>query len=382
MDKSSSSPKAFFSVQTIVLSEIVWAVLALLFFLLFSATLPGQEHPVWYSFGTTVFEEVAYFTAAWLCFRNWRSPQIVSGRNVWLCIGLGMLFYFLGGLFFFYWETVLGQEADVSPGDFFYVLTYIFLIVGILLAVASRRLNLELWQWGVVAVIAAISIVISWFVASPAAANASQPFLIQPVAAQTAPATKPTAKPTAKPTVKPTTVKASPKAAPAAKPKSTQPIASPSAPVVAPVPAAEQKAPETAPGTPAPLVPVGEQKAPPPAWALSLEETLKPLQPYVNGYYIVCDVLLLIIATTLLLAFWGGRFAQSWRMIAAAAFSLYVADIWFKYATTHLANYQSGGFLEVFWVFSGVLFGIGAALEHDLSSRTRSRTGGRRRATS
>ncbi len=378
MDKSSSSPKALLSVQTIVLSEIVWAVLALLFFLLFSATLPGQEHPLWYSLGTTVFEEIAYFTAAWLCFRNWRSPQIVSGRNVWLCIGLGMLFYFLGNLFFFYWETVLGQEADVSPGDFFYILTYIFLIVGILLAVASRRLNLELWQWGVVAVIAALSIVISWFVASPVADSTPQSFLIQPVAAQTAPATKPVTKPTAKPTA----VKASPKAASVAKPKPTQPSASPAPPIVAPVPAADRKAPEMAPGSSTSSVSVGETKAPPPEWALSLEETLKPLKPYVNGFYVVCDVLLLIIATTLLLAFWGGRFAQSWRMIAAAAFSLYVADIWFKYATTHLANYQSGGFLEVFWVFSGVLFGIGAALEHDLSSRTRSRTGGRRRASS
>ena len=376
MDKSSSSPKSFLSVQTIVLSEIVWAVLALLFFLLFSATLPGQDRPVWYSVGTVVFEQIAYLTATVLCFRNWRSPQIVSGRNVWLFIGAGMLFYFLGNLLFFYWETVLRQEADVSPGDFFYILTYIFLIVGILLAVVSRRLNLELWQWGVVTVIAAISIVIAWFVSSPATGSGSQSFLMQtlmqPVAAQTAPA-----KPAAKPVAQPSAAKASPKAVvPAAKAKPTLPAASPT-----PAPT-EKKSPEAMPSKQSAPVPAGEPKALLPEWAIALEETLKPLKPYVNGYYIVCDVLLLIIATTLLLAFWGGRFAQSWRMIAAAAFSLYIADIWFKYTTTHLPNYQSGGFLEVFWVFSGVLFGIGAALEHDLSSRARSRAGGRRRASS
>jgi len=380
LDKSSSSPKSFLSVQTIVLVAIVWAVLALLFFLLFSVPLPGQDRPLWYSIGTTAFEELAYFAAACLCFRNWRSPQIVSGRNVWLCIGLGLSFYFLGGLLFFYWETVLGQEADVSPGDFFYILTYIFLIVGILLAVASRRLNLELWQWGVVTVIAAISILIAWFVSSPASGSLPQSFLMQPVAAQTAPTTKPPAKP---PAVK-ANPKASLKAAPAVKPKPTLPVAAPSVPPVSvPPPAATEKnAPEATSGNLNAPVPAAEQKTPPPEWALALEETLKPLKPYVNGYYIVCDVLLLIIATVLLLAFWGGRFAQSWRMIAAAAFSLYIADIWFKYTTTHLANYQSGGFLEVFWVFSGVLFGIGAALEHDLSSRARSRAGGRRRASS
>lgn len=363
MDKSSSSPKAFPSVQTLVLTQIVWAVLALLFFLLFSVPLPGQDRPLWYSIGTTVFEEVAYLIAAWLCFRNWRSPQIVSGRNVWLCIGLGVSFYFLGGLLFFYWETVLGQDADVSPGDFFYILTYIFLILGIVLGVASRRLSLEIWQWGVVAVIAAISIVLAWFVSSPVSGGLAESLLIQPVAAQTAPATS--------------AVKASPKVTPGAKPKpKPSSVAAPTTPVPS---TTKQKAPGAVPEQPGTPAPITTQRTPPPAWALSLEEALKPLKPYVNGYYIVCDVLLLIIATTLLLAFWGGRFAQSWRMIAAAAFSLYIADIWFKYTTTHLSNYQSGGFLEVFWVFSGVLFGIGAALEHDLSSRARSRSGGRRR---
>ncbi len=86
----------------------------------------------------------------------------------------------------------------------------------------------------------------------------------------------------------------------------------------------------------------------------------------------ISDVLLLIIATTLLLAFWGGRVSLSWRMIAAAAFSLYIADMWYKYATNSIPNYQSGEILEVFWVWSGVLFGMGAVLEHDASlSRSR-----------
>lgn len=65
-------------------------------------------------------------------------------------------------------------------------------------------------------------------------------------------------------------------------------------------------------------------------------------------------------------------------MIAAATLSLYIADMWFKYAGTGTIEYESGGLLEVFYVFSGVLFGIGAALEYDVSSR--SRRGARRRA--
>lgn len=334
VDKPASKP--LLSVQVIVLTGIIWAVLALLFFLLFSVTPQGKSHPFWYSLGTLIFEATSYLAAALLCFRNWSSPQIVSGRNVWLGIGLGMLCYFLGNLVFGYWELGLNQDPDISPADFFFVLTYIFLSLGMASAVFSRRLNLEIWQWGCVAVITAVGIAIAAWVAFPPATSTAD-LLMPPAFAQTAPATP----------------KSSPKSAP---PKQ-------SSGAIAPV------------QTPAPA---GEQKAPPPEWAVSMENALKPLKDPVNLFYLGCDLFLLVLATMLLLAFWGGRFSQSWRMIAAAAFCLYLADTWFKYATRD-PNYQSGSLPEVLWVFTGVLFGIGAALEYDVSSRARNRTGGRRR---
>lgn len=346
-----------------MLLEIAWAVAALLFFLLFSVTPANQERPLWYSIGTSVFEVVAYLVAALLCFRNWRSPQIVSGRNVWLCIGLGMFFYFIGNLLFSYWEIGLKLEPDVSPGDIFYVPTYLCLIVGLLLAVSSRRLNLEVWQWGIVAAIVAASIGIAYWASTPDAT--AQSLLMEPAMAQTAPAqTKPS--PTRSPAAKPPV-----KAAPAAqKPASPSPAAP--APVAKPTPAPV--------ASPAPTeAAVDSAEANAPEWAKAIGEILKPFKPVLDWFYVIADVLLLIIATTLLLAFWGGRFAQSWRMIAAAALCLYIADIAFKVASRD-PNYQSGGLLEVGWVFSGVLFGIGAALEYDVSSRSRSRAGGRRRA--
>ncbi len=72
-----------------------------------------------------------------------------------------------------------------------------------------------------------------------------------------------------------------------------------------------------------------------------------------------------------IISFGGARFSQSWRMIAAAALSLYIADMWFKYSATLPVGYESGSLLEVFFVFSGVLFAIGAASEYDISSRSR-----------
>lgn len=334
LDKSGS--KSFLSVQAIVLAQVAWAVLALLFFLLFSVTPKGQDPPAWYSLGTTVFEATAYLVAFLLCFRNWRSPQIVSGRNVWLCIGLGVLFYFFGNLLFTYWELGLGLEAAVSPGDFFFILSYIFLLLGLWQAVSSRRLNLEVWQKGVVVGIGAIGIAIAialWSNA-PQAPNKTAFWLDRPAYAQAAPAAQPATKPAPAPSV------------PAASTKA-------------------QAAVET------------EQAIP--QWAVDLKNALEPFKDPVNLFYLVCDVILLVLATALLLAFWGGRFSQSWRMIAFAAFCLYVADIWFKYANDHIQDYKSGSLPEVGWVFSGILFGIGAALEYDLSSRSR-RGSSRRRA--
>ncbi|WP_066426732.1 hypothetical protein [Anabaena sp. 4-3] len=280
--KNSPYPfKSLLTTQNIVLASIGWGVLALLYFLLFSAKVPGangvESRAEWYVIGTNIFEAVAYLGAGILCLRNWRSPQIVSSRKVWLAIAIGMLSYFLGGIFFGYTEIVLKEEPDVSIGDVFFVLSYISLGVGMILAVAARRINLEKWQWLIVLGIGVSGSFLAWWISM-------------------------------------------------------------------------------------------HQKT-------GSDELLAQI---LNWFYIVSDVLLLIIATTVLLAFWGGRVAQSWRMIAAAAFSLYIADMWFKYAQG--PNYQSGEILEVFWVFSGVLFGMGAALEYDASLSRNRRERGRKRA--
>lgn len=279
--ENSYRSKSLFTTGNIVLLGIGWAVLALLYFLLFSAKVPGpngvESRAEWYVIGTNIFEALAYLGASILCLRNWRSPQIVSGRNVWLAIGIGMLSYFLGGIFFGYTEIILKEEPDISIGDVFFVVTYLFVGIGMILAAAHRRINLEKWQWLIVLAIGVFGSLLAWWI------------------------------------------------------------------------------------------------------SLQQTKSLDLLGNVLNWFYVVSDVAILIIATTLLLAFWGGRVAQSWRMIAAAAFSLYIADMWFKYATNSIPNYQSGEMLEVFWVWSGVLFGMGAVLEYDASLSRSRRERGRKR---
>lgn len=305
-----TSSKPVLSAQTLIVSGIAWGIVALLFFLLFSSVMEpatgaseAAGRPLWYAIGTYIFVWVANLAASMLCLRNWRSPQIVSGRAVWLALGVGMLLYFIGDVLFFTWEIVWKLEPDVSLGDVCYLLSYICLGWGMIVAVLSKRVNLEKWQWGVLGGIAAAGIALAiWLYIAPGSDVGSVEGVVEEAASTASSA---------------------------------------------------------------------------PQWIQAIDEQLSQFSDLIGLFYAVADVLLLIIATALLLAFWGGRFSQSWQMIAAATFCLYIADMWFKYADSYLENYQSGFLLEVFWVFSPILFGIGAVLEHRIS--TRSRQGRRRR---
>lgn len=335
--------------QNVVLGGIAWSVFTLLFFMLFSITPPDGESPFWYLLGTYILETLPYALAAWLCYRNWQSPQIASGREVWLFIGLGMAFYSVANLIYGIWELYFQLEPDVSPADFLYFGFTGLVAWGMVLAVLPRRLNLEPRQWLIIAGIAIVGIVLVWGVYT-FASNAEETEAHWPH-----PQLIPAAHATVGVDTRTFTILA----------QNPPPAAPNVAPPVAPAPA-----------TP----PEVEESSSAPGWAISLDSALEPFAGFTSKFYAVADVILLIIASTLLLAFWGGRFSHSWRMIAAATLAQYVADLATTAATSIPGEFESGGLLEVFYVFSGVLYAMGAALEFDVStsrtSRSRRRRGG------
>jgi hypothetical protein len=352
-DKSASNPKK--SSFIFVIGGVVWAFLASMFFLVYGAGTTDASDT--YSFGTAIFEIVAYFGAAVLCLRNALSRNNVSGKGVWIGLGVGMALYCIGSCIYTYWEVVLKLPADVSPADFFYVMSYLFLIYGMLRAVLARELNLDPKQWAIVLGVGVLGVMAAVYVNTLATATKedlkSDWSLIPPAIAQATPAAKPSAAP----------LKATPKAAPAV--TTPAPSVTPSVLPTPTAPAIDKRAVDPIPANA-------------PGWARGFIETFKKYEDVFNWIYVVADACLLTIATALLTAFWGGRFSQSWRMIAFANFSLYLADMWVKYMTkTQGDAYKSGSLPEVFFVFAGVLFAIGAVLEYDLS---KSRRTNRRRA--
>ncbi len=279
-----------------------WSIFALLFFLLYSVPEPGQETSSWYLKGTYIWEMVPFLVAAILCFRNWLTPNIASGKKVWQLMGIGMILFFIGDVFFGIWELFFGLEPDVSPADFFYLGFYIFVGWGIVLAVLPRRLNLSKIQLTVIGSIGFLGILLAIWI------NIFLPTDVGEV---------------------------------------TETITN----------------------------------ADIPSWLVGLNSFLRNFSGVFSFLYIIFDLVFLILASALLLAFWGGKFSESWRMIAAASFCLYVADMSVHYADATATFYESGNLLEVCFVFSGVLFALGAVREYDLSLSSRSHRSRRKKSS-
>jgi TRAP-type C4-dicarboxylate transport system permease large subunit len=96
-----------------------------------------------------------------------------------------------------------------------------------------------------------------------------------------------------------------------------------------------------------------------------IDSALKPHATNLNYFYVWSDVGLFCLAMFIVMGFWGGKFSQAWIINALAVFCFYISDIWFAYAANHVENYQSGFFLEIFWTFGAILFGIAAATEFE-----------------
>jgi hypothetical protein len=114
-----------------------------------------------------------------------------------------------------------------------------------------------------------------------------------------------------------------------------------------------------------------KQVSSPPGWILAIDRQIQPLVKTFNLFYVLCDAILLILATILYLGFWGGHLGAPWRTIAQGVLCFYIADTWFASATDRMQGYESGSIMEVFWIFGIVQFGIAAALEFDNSIRAR-----------
>jgi hypothetical protein len=281
---------------TLLLSGI-----SLIFYLFFSGPMQGVERPLWYRIIGLCLQNVALIGSGLLCLRNGFSKRMPSGSQVWLLIGAALFSFLIGNLFFGFWELLWHLDPVGSLGDPFFVIFYVCLSLGMLLAIASKRIQLKIYQWLIVGVITLYAgAMATWIMTPPPISiNSKTPAVV-----------------------------------------TTAPALSNSVPALA-------KAVDA------------------PGWVKSIDLALKPYGQPLSRFYVWSDVVLFGLAIAMILAFWGGRLSNAWQVNAQAIICFYIADMWLAYATNHISGYQSGFMLEVFWVFGIVQFGFAAALEFE-----------------
>ncbi len=317
--------QAWIKAEYVTYGGIIWSAIALILYLNFGIADGESKHPTWFIVTTMGFEEIGLVVAGLLCWRNWRSDYIPSGRGVWLLFAIAMFAFFIGNLCFSLWELRWGLDPAASAGNPFFVLFYLMLIGGVRLAILDREVRLERQQWVAVAGIATLGLIIGcWLTTISAKAElptSGIPLVITQAESPRQPGTS----------------------------SGSRSSSSPNTPLLAAAKTLNQQ----------------------PSWVLAIDRWMQPLVSTFNLFYVLCDTILLIFAAILFLGFWGGHMGLPWRMTAQAVLCFYIADTWFAYANDRVQGYQSGSIMEVFWVFGIVQFGIAAALEFDNSIRAR-----------
>ncbi len=299
--------------QNIIRFSFIWILLSLVIFLSFGTSMEGTGRPDWYRAVTAYpIQNIPVILASMLCLRNGLSRRMPSGSKVWLLIGIALLCYFIGNIFFSSWELVWQLSSTGSLGDFFFVLFYVFLAAAMIVAITSKRSNLNIYQWFLVGIVGVYAASLATLIQAPAAVTAEPTAIVQ-VSANDNSVT-----PTNNSTTK---------------------------------------------------IEIDEPAAPSisiPDWVTAADNFFKPYGKTMNMFYVWCDVGLSCLAIVMLLGCWGGKLSQGWRVNAQAVICIYIADMWYAYAGNQIPNYQSGFFLEAFWLIGCLQFGIGAAMEFDM----------------
>jgi hypothetical protein len=296
--------------QNVIYWAFSWTALSLFTYVFFSGSAQSTDRPFLYRIFTAyILQNIPSLVAGILCIRNGLSRRMPSGSQVWLLMGIALISYFIGNIFFSSWELIWHLNSTGSLGDPFFMIFYICLSLAMLLAITSKRVRLKIYQWAIILGISAYAATIAMWILKPPA---------------------------------------------------TSPIVETPAAIVQPATANQP-----APAATAPSITTPEPATTAPGWVMFFDGIFKPYGSTLNSFYVWSDVFLFALAIIMILAFWGGRLSSAWLVNAQAILCYYIADMWFAYAGNHIKDYQGGFMLEVFWILGAIQFGVAAGIEFE-----------------
>ncbi len=303
--------------QNLIYWAFAWAGLSIFTYIFFGGAAQSTDRPFLYRIFTAyILQNIPTVCAGLLCLRNGFSRRMISGKHVWLLVGIALLAYFLGNIFFSSWELVWHLNSTGSLGDPFFVIFYVCMGLAMLSAIVSKRVQLKLYQWAIVLGVSIYAATILMWILKPAAA--STPVI-----------------PTATAVSQAQTV-------------ATSTFTTPSTPSTPEIPQPDSASKSTAPD-----------------WVMFFDGIFKPYGQTLNSFYVWCDIGLFAMAIVMVLAFWGGRLSNAWQIYAQAITCYYIADMWFAYAGNQIKDYQGGFMLEVFWILGAIQFAVAAGDEFE-----------------
>jgi hypothetical protein len=306
--------------QNLMYWAFAWGALALCTFMFFGGSPQSTDRPLWYRFFTVyILQNVPFVIAGLLCVRNGLSRRMPSGSQVWLLMGVSLIAYLVGNIFFASWDLVWHLNSTGCLGDPFFCLSYVGLSLAMGLAIYNKRSQFKPAHWmisGGISIYAAMGLF--WILQAPSASVAA-----------TVPA--------------PPAIVSTDRSSTA----STE---------------ATDLAANNAPKLPEP---VSEPKSDAPEWVMFFDGVFKPYGSTLNIFYVCCDLFLFTLSLAMILAFWGGRFTNAWQVNAQAIMCLYIADMWYAYAGNQIKDYQPGFLIEACWTLSGIQFAVAAAIEFE-----------------
>jgi hypothetical protein len=303
--------------QNLIYWAFAWAGLSIFTYIFFGGAAQSTDRPFLYRIFTAyILQNIPTVCAGLLCLRNGFSRRMISGKHVWLLVGIALLAYFLGNIFFSSWELVWHLNSTGSLGDPFFVIFYVCMGLAMLSAIVSKRVQLKLYQWAIVLGVSIYAATILMWILKPAGAST---------------------------TVIPTATAVS-----QAQTVATSTFTTPSTPSTPEIPQPDSAAKSTA-----------------PAWVMFCDGIFKPYGQTLNSFYVWCDIGLFAMAIVMVLAFWGGRLSNAWQIYAQAITCYYIADMWFAYAGNQIKDYQGGFMLEVFWILGAIQFAVAAGDEFE-----------------
>ena len=166
--------KNFWNQGNVIKYSIAWSIISISIYAIFSGPMSGADRPVWYRFLTAYALQITpVVISSFLCLRNGLSKVMVNEKKPWMVMGIALLCFSIGNVFFSSWELIWHLSSTGCLGDPFFVAFYVLLLSAMLMVIWQRKIVPNAWQFLIIGVIAAYTIGLANIILEPVAISPS-----------------------------------------------------------------------------------------------------------------------------------------------------------------------------------------------------------------